>query len=80
MALGQFGELAVVVGRQVVADLPELLVDDVEVVDEPFGRRRDRTFVLDRTGQEAVRREQDTAILGDAWATARPRRNPAVTV
>ncbi len=42
MASGQLGELAVVVRRQVVVDLAELLVDDVEVVDEPLGGRRDR--------------------------------------
>ncbi len=66
MALGQLGELAVVVRRQVVADLAELLVDDVEVVDEPLGGRRDRPFVLDRPGQDAVRLQQDAAVLGDA--------------
>ena len=48
VAIGQLGKLAVVVRRQVVADLAELLVDDGEVVDEPLGGRRDRAFVLDR--------------------------------
>ena len=66
MPLGQLGELAVVVRRQVVADLAELLVDDVEVVDEPLGGRRDRALVLDRPGQEAVGLEEDAAVLGDA--------------
>ena len=66
MALGQLGELAVVVRGQVVADLAELLVDDGEVVDEPLGGRRDRPLVLDRAGQDAVRLEQDAAVLGDA--------------
>ena len=42
MAVGELGQLAVVVRGQVVADLAELLVDDVEVVDEPLGGRRDR--------------------------------------
>jgi len=42
MALGKLGELAVVVRRRFVADLAELLVDDVEVIEKPFGRRRDR--------------------------------------
>jgi len=32
-----------------------LLVDDVEVIEKPFGRRRDRLLVLDRPGQDAVR-------------------------
>src|SRR5665647_681551 len=66
MAFGQLGELAVVVRGQVVADLAELFVDDGKVVDEPFGGRCDRTFVLDRTGQDAVRRHEDAAILGNA--------------
>ncbi len=65
MALGQLGELAVVVRGQVVADLAELLVDDVKVVDQPFRGRRDRPFVLDRTGQDAIRLQQDAAVLGD---------------
>ena len=66
MALGELGQLAVVVGRQVVADLAELFVDDRVVVDEPLGRRRDRALVLDRAGEDAVRLEQDAAVLGDA--------------
>ena len=55
MALRQLGQLAVVARGQVVADLAELLVDDGEVVDQPFGGRRDRAFVLDRAGEDAVR-------------------------
>jgi len=56
----------VVVARQVVADLAELLVDDGVVVDEPLGRRCDRTFVLDSPRQKAVRLQEDVAVLGDA--------------
>ena len=75
VALGQLRQLAVVVRRQVVADLAQLLVDDGEVVDEPLGRRGDPAFVLDRPGQDAVRLEQDAAVLGDARAdgVTRPR-------
>ena len=47
VAVGQLGQLPVVVGGQVVADLAELLVDDGEVVDEPLRGRRDRPFVFD---------------------------------
>ena len=54
MALGDLGELAVVVRRQVVADLANLFIDDREVVDEPLGRRRDRTLLLDRPRQHSV--------------------------
>jgi len=66
MTLHELGELAVVVTGQVVADLAELLVDDREVVDEPFGRRRDRTLVLDRPGQNPVRVDQHTTVVRDA--------------
>ena len=66
MAARQLRELAVVARGQVVVDLAELLVDDVEVVDEPLGRRRDRTVLLDRPGEDAVRLEEHAAVLGDA--------------
>jgi hypothetical protein len=66
MAIGQLGKLAVVVRGQIVADLAELLVDDVEVVDEPLSGRRDRPLVLDGTGQGAVRLQEDATVVGDA--------------
>jgi hypothetical protein len=62
---GELGQLAVVVCRQVVADLAKLLVDDVEVVDQPFGGRGDRAFLRDRAREGPVRLEQDAAVLGD---------------
>ena len=65
-ALGELRELAVVARRQVVADLAELLVDDVEVVDEPLGGRRDRALFADRPGDHAVRLDEDAAVLRDA--------------
>jgi hypothetical protein len=37
MTRRKLGQLAVVVRRQVVTDLAELLVDDVEVVEKPLG-------------------------------------------
>jgi hypothetical protein len=76
MTLGELGELAVVGRRQVVADLADLLVDDVEVVDQPFGSGRDRTLFPDRAGQNAVRLEQDATVLAitrrarTGWASA----------
>jgi hypothetical protein len=62
---GQLRELPVVVGRQVVADLPQLLIDDVEVVDEPFGSRGDRALLADGQRQGAIAGEQDPAVVGD---------------
>jgi hypothetical protein len=67
VTVSQLRKLVVVVAGKVVADLAELLVDDREVVDEPFGRRCDRAFVLDGPRQQTVRVEQDVAVLGNAW-------------
>ncbi len=66
MAFGELGELRVVVRGQVVADLAELLVHDVEIVDKPFGGWRDPSFVLDGPGEHAVGLQQDAAVLSDA--------------
>ena len=61
----QLRQLAIVVGRQVVADLAQLLFDDMEVVDEPFSGRCDRSFVLDRLGQRPVGLEEHATVLCD---------------
>ena len=65
-AVGQLGQLAIEPGREIVADLPQLLVDDVEVVDEPFGRRNDRPLLADGVGDHAIRLAQDAAVVLDA--------------
>ena len=72
LGLGQLRQRAVVAGREVLADLTDLLVDDVEVVDEPLGGGRDPAFLADRLAHLAQAREQDPAVLGDA-----PREAPA---
>ncbi len=64
-AVRELGELPVVARRQVIPDLAELLLDDVEVVDQPLRRRGDGPFVLDRLGEGAVGREQDPAVVRD---------------
>ena len=60
--LGQFGELAVKTGRQVVADLAQLFVHDVEVVDQPFRRRRDPAFLADGLGDHSIRLAQEASV------------------
>ena len=54
-AVGQLRQLPVVAGRHVVADLADLGLDDVVVVDEPFRRRRDGAARRDGLGDGAVR-------------------------
>ncbi|CAN5576975.1 hypothetical protein BH24CHL9_BH24CHL9_06540 [soil metagenome] len=66
MPLGELGQLAVVVRGQVIADLAKLLVHDVEVVDEPFGGRRDEALFLDGTGERPVGLQEDAPVLGHA--------------
>ena len=70
--LGELGQLTVVVLRQVVPDLPELLLDDVEVVDQPLGRRRDRPLVPDRLGERAVGGQEYPPVVGDAASNRSP--------
>ena len=62
-AVQELGELAVEARRQVVANLPQLLVDDVVVVREPLGGGRDRPALADRLRNLAVAREQDAGVL-----------------
>ena len=64
--LGQLGQLPVEPGRQVVADLAQLFVDDVEVVDEPFRRRSDRALLADGLGDHAIGFAQDAAVVLNA--------------
>ena len=62
-ALGQLGKLAVEALRQVVAHVPEPLVDDVKVVDEPFRGGSDRALVADDLGDRAVAAEEDPPVV-----------------
>ena len=52
--VGQLWKLAIVVRVQIVAYLAQLLVDDREVVDQPFSGWRHRPLVLGGAGQQAV--------------------------
>ena len=44
--LRQFRQLAVVAGRQIIADLADLLLDHVVIVEQPFGGRHDGASAL----------------------------------
>ena len=64
--IGQLRQLAVEPGGEMVADVPQLLVDDVEVVDQPLRGRRDRPFLADLLGEHAVRLEQHPSVVAHA--------------
>ena len=74
-SLGQLGQLAIKAGRQVIADLAQLFVHHVEVIDQPFRRRRDRAFLPDGLGGQAIRLAQHASVVLDArqQRTAPPR-------
>jgi len=72
--VGELGQLAVETGGQVVADLAELLLDDVEIVDEPLGRRRDGPLLADGAADRAIGRAQDAAVVVDTLQQALPAR------
>ena len=62
-ARGQFRQLAVVAGRQVVADLADLLLDQVVVVEQPFGRRHDTAAAFQFGGAGAIGGEQHGGVV-----------------
>ena len=70
----QFRQLAVIAGRQIRMDLPNLPFDEIIVVDQPFRRRRDAVPLVDRCGQIAVGGEQDRSVIGEPacqWLAAK---------
>src|ERR1700736_6354688 len=63
---GKLGQFSIVAGRQVVTDLAELFIDDVEVIDQPFGCWRNYMLLLNRSGNDPVAVQEHTAVLQDA--------------
>ena len=59
----ELGKLPVIPGREVFADLPEVLFDDVEVVDEPLRGRRDRPLFPNGVGDRAIGLEKDAPVF-----------------
>ena len=47
-------------------DFANLPLDEVIVVDQPFGRRGDRAALIDRSGNRAVGMQQNGAVVGEA--------------
>ena len=59
---GELGKLPVIARRQVGAKLANLLLDEMIVVDEPFGRRRYRPPFIDRGDDRAVSLKKNGAV------------------
>jgi hypothetical protein len=66
IARDQRRQLTVIPPRQVLADLDDLRRDQVKVVEEPFGGRRDERAVTDVLGQRAIGVLEDAAVVAQA--------------
>jgi hypothetical protein len=64
-AVRQPGQLAIVAARQVPPGGPDLLLDQVVVVDEPFGRRGDAPAARHRIGDQGVCLAQRHLVRGE---------------
>jgi len=67
------GQLAIEAPGQVGPDLVEHFLDDVEVVDEPLGRRRRRALFVDDGGEGAITAKEHAAALASAREQAQDR-------
>lgn len=61
----QLGQLSIVAGWQVIADLPDLLFDQMIVVEQPLGRRRDRFVALRRRHRRFVGPQQMVRVVSE---------------
>ena len=68
----KLGSLLLVAGRQIVLDFAELFIHDVEIVDQPFGRRRDHALLLNRASDRPVSVQEHAAVLSDDPRHERP--------
>ena len=65
-AIGELGQLPVESARKVVANLANLLFDDMKVIDQPLRGGRDRAFLADCARDAAIRREQYSRVIAHA--------------
>ena len=63
LARGERRQLAVIAPRQVLANFDELRRDQVKVVEEPLGRRRDEGAFAHILGERAIRRFEDALVV-----------------
>jgi hypothetical protein len=70
LAVGKLGQLAIETGREILLDLANLLLDDVKIVQQPLGARRDRAGLAARLRDQPVRMHQDPGVF------AQPRQKP----
>ena len=62
-SLRQFRQLPVEIRRQIITNLAYLLFDDVIVIDQPLGRRRDRPVQIKRPGRFRIDSRQRLGVF-----------------
>ena len=72
MAGRQFGQLSVIPGRQVVDNFAKLLINDVEIVHQPFGRWSNRFVFPNRASNGPVRLHEDAPVFQHPRLSNRP--------
>ena len=65
VALGDLGQQAVVAFREVVPNVPDLFVDNMEVVEQPLRSRCDLPLLLDCLGNVPVCSQKDLRVVVD---------------
>ncbi len=63
---GELRQVQVVLPRKVVPDTPDLGLDEVEVVEEPFRRRGDELAAVHVVGEDAIGRAQHAGVVFQA--------------
>ena len=61
---GKLGQLTIIARRKIIADLPKLLFNKVEVVQQPFGCGHDGLPGLHRLRARPIGPQQDLGIFG----------------
>ena len=70
LAIGERRQLAIVPAGKIPADLDDVRGDEMEVVEEPFGGRRDEPALVHVRRERAVRLAQGPRILVETWKNA----------
>jgi hypothetical protein len=73
---GQLRQLPVVAGRQIVANLADLLFDEVVVVEQPLRGRCNGATLADRSCNGAIRFQQNRLVVLQSGGERSPGRRP----
>lgn len=73
----QLGQLVVELSRQVLANLAQLLFDDVVIVDDPFRGRGNAFAVVHRVGDRPIGRRDEATIAFEPFDESAVRKPPS---